>query len=439
MPVGEEFLNPYRILKRPGAGPVRVPNRDDLRSLKGWSGVFHCSLTAFTPLELKGVSRRQDQTVRFSQTPVIPGTSLKGMVRSVAEFVGRGCCSIGETATDGTWGKCRSGAVCVTCAMFGMQHGGRALRGRVRCDDATRVHAGPLQGTFWLYSGSPKTTHSAFYSTADGQKFYHHQPTSVVPRTVPATRPNAFQVFPVRVGSTFSFDVRFEGLTDSELALLHYAVQLEDGMLHHLGRGKPQGMGSVQVKVSSMEVFDAAGFYRGRTKPLDALPAAVAAARIAIEKDASPEMEDFRRMMWWRPADSNVYSYPSHEWFRTPGNSAKPLRSVGDVIPTPFVPGAVSCPVAPVAGDDEPLEATSAINTFANCTLFLRDRGKPIIAAQHQGKDVGVAIAADALELKAKYLADAWEHFRQTGRLNVQSVSVEEIGNLHRIKKIVLS
>lgn len=350
MPVGEAFFNPYRILKRPGGQPDRSGHGADLRSLKGWSGVFHCSLVAFTPLEVKGVSRRQDQTVRFSQTPVIPGTSLKGMVRSVAEFVGRGCCSIGETANDTGWGKCRNGAVCVTCSMFGMLDGGRALRGRVRCDDAVRVLAPPLQGTFWLYSGSPKTTHQAFYSPADGQKFYHHQPTCVVPRTVPAATRDAFQVFPVRAGSTFAFDVRFEGLTDAELALLHYAVQLEDGMLHHLGRGKPQGMGSVQVKVTAMDVFDAAGFYCGRTRPVGTLPAAAAAARSAIEHDPSPEMEDFRRMMWWRPADPNPYCYPSYEWFRTPGNSARPLRSVGDVIPTPFVPGAVSYQLRPLRG-----------------------------------------------------------------------------------------
>ncbi len=56
---------------------------------------------------------------------------------------------------------------------------------------------------------------------------------------------------------TFHFDVFFEGISESELALLAYAIGgMGEGRLQKLGHGRPLGMGSVRVRVDSIETRD---------------------------------------------------------------------------------------------------------------------------------------------------------------------------------------
>src|SRR5262245_27427191 len=52
---------------------------------------------------------------------------------------------------------------------------------------------------------------------------------------------------PVRPGTTFKGRVRFENLGEVELGALLTALQLKPSQRHHLGMGKPLGMGSVRI------------------------------------------------------------------------------------------------------------------------------------------------------------------------------------------------
>jgi len=53
----------------------------------------------------------------------------------------------------------------------------------------------------------------------------------------------------------FSFDVFYENLTEKELMYLIWSLQLEKGMYHKLGHGKPLGLGSVNITINKDESY----------------------------------------------------------------------------------------------------------------------------------------------------------------------------------------
>lgn len=66
----------------------------------------------------------------------------------------------------------------------------------------------------------------------------------------------------LRPGAIFSFTVDFENLSEEELKLLVWCLNLEHGMAHHFGMGKPIGLGSARVRVTSVTRRDLATSYR---------------------------------------------------------------------------------------------------------------------------------------------------------------------------------
>jgi hypothetical protein len=55
------------------------------------------------------------------------------------------------------------------------------------------------------------------------------------------------RIRPVRAGAEFKGRIHFENLTEIELGALLQALELPDSCRHHLGMGKPLGMGSVKI------------------------------------------------------------------------------------------------------------------------------------------------------------------------------------------------
>lgn len=51
------------------------------------------------------------------------------------------------------------------------------------------------------------------------------------------------------INNEFEFNVNFENLTDEELGILIYAIELEDGLLHKIGKGKAFGFGSCKIEI----------------------------------------------------------------------------------------------------------------------------------------------------------------------------------------------
>jgi CRISPR/Cas system CSM-associated protein Csm3 (group 7 of RAMP superfamily) len=253
MPEGADFTYPYRILQQPDKGPDRR-YRPDLSRLRGYLGTFDCLIEVHTPLEVN-----YDQNAHFNKAPKIPGASMKGIIRSIVEFVGHGCMSISShDRNDGRWELCGDQACCAACDMFGRLvrgKGGQINRGKVFIGDAL-PQTWDRHKQLAIYQGRPKEEHRAFYPKS-GQycyrKFYLHQP-SAQQTAAKHSEKHVNDLFPVAPGSTFAFRVDFEGMEAAEVAVLAWGLELEPGLLHKLGRGKAHGLGSVKIRILTRRI-----------------------------------------------------------------------------------------------------------------------------------------------------------------------------------------
>ncbi|MBI2840794.1 MAG: hypothetical protein HYX75_20950 [Acidobacteria bacterium] len=333
------------------------------------TGELDCLLTTLTPLFIgKETVGKNKQFITRANKPVIPGTSLKGLFRSMAELVGGGCMLVKnktwevddsqEACTD-----CRS--LCITCRMFGMmerQAHARVLKGKISISDGVLVHGDGRLHQAAVYLGSPKPSHTAFYKTpgsgvVDGRqrKFYFHQPGQVDALRHPTAAKEAdlWTIDVLPKGHTFRFSVQFENLTDAELSLLLYVVALEEraevhvpiggqddlrltGPLRHkLGYAKSLGAGSCHVRIETMTLLPTP---RSRYSSLAChgeqrweggeLLKQIAARTTSYVGDSSPTMQALRVMLVWDEKDRRRFSYPDFHWFKHGVNSAVPLKRV---------------------------------------------------------------------------------------------------------------
>lgn len=292
--------------------------------------------------------------------PTIPGSSLKGMIRSVAEAAVNGCLSVysrkyaatkeSKKATQNTNLKTdlyeqpfdidlhiralnlqpcshpivdpndASTGLCPTCRLFGMtaKDEGEKMTGAVPLAFAGKVSFGDARcqldsqanpyGEFVLPAeqSSPDGTSYLYYLNGEvkkggpfrpiGRKFYYHQPT--VREAGSAHKETALEIWqaheadskgfpvealrrgrrlglhrlslvrPLAANNIFEFTVDFHGLTEDELNLLFFALELEanedtdeKGAHHKLGYAKSAGLGSVQILISEWLKLDEAKRY----------------------------------------------------------------------------------------------------------------------------------------------------------------------------------
>jgi len=291
-----------------------------------YSGMLECRLTAKTPLFIYDPRfvRRADrghETVDFpvfKGVAIIPGMSLKGVIRSVVEGV-EACCFTLPTdwGRDGTriyrgggitrgkllkarlpkgFEHCheqgeenRSKMLCPACRLFGsLDPAGKwAYAGKVSISDARSVrgeHTLMKHLTLDVLStpkpeGRPRAYTLKDGRTIKGRKFYRHRyPPDVLERDSdrrgqPRRDRQNKTVQSVQEGSVFHFAVDYTDLDTDELRLLLFALALEEGLWHKIGLGKPIGLGSAHIEIVKWTRIDRAARYRalggGVTPPLE--------------------------------------------------------------------------------------------------------------------------------------------------------------------------
>lgn len=241
---------------------------------------------------------------------IIPGSSLKGMLRSVAEALSDSCFGLDtETAGDheharkkclaplpGQEPKVGEG-LCPCCRIFGYVHasesgrkdddeGQRNFKGRVMVYDAVLTDGSKnkiKQEEYRLKElSSPDPEHRPFYfddqngGKIRGRKFYYHfdaQPehftTQNLPQDKRKTHRNCTIHESILDGAVFKSELHFENLSREELGLLLYAIRLngvnnqqdENFMAHKVGMAKPLGFGSVQLVIENLTLFENAAAY----------------------------------------------------------------------------------------------------------------------------------------------------------------------------------
>lgn len=334
-------MNPYDFVRiNWDHTPTRIPATTHER-FSGLTGTIKCTLSAETPIFIPD-KRFSGEPKRFIKNEggrgvhIIPGSSLKGLVRALVETIGPGCwCTF-----DGRYGetnytqnlpepfrKCeRLDALCIACRLFGMLGREKAFQGKVSFSDATCTASVAHKSVYTPILDAPKPRHSVWYLKGDklsGRKFYFHQQE---PRTLKDLKRSAKGVplnqyiEPLNVGTKFDFSLLVQNLrTDDEWPLLLYALALEDGVRHKIGYAKSAGFGSVHINITEIRVVDLRRRYVENVGTDSYQEAALVkylqAETQAFLNNSSITLNDLRRIWRWPPPEGIEYAYPSRTWF----------------------------------------------------------------------------------------------------------------------------
>ena len=378
MPQGENFWNPYRWVTVHNQ-PVEHDVPHYHHTLEGLSGRLWCELEAMTSLfigdgqdDRQGDDRQREFVREFvrhrhNQRPYIPGTSLKGALRSLAEVVGNAAVPFPNDSVDAQHrlDRARSDTAAgpqfdTVARTFGYLQDGNVFAGLIRFSDAEMI-ATPTPPGNWpphqVTVGQPKREHGAFYPGNNRRKFYHHHPGAtglVSPH--PGIRRQTNWLRPAPPGTRFSYTVDFANLRDDELNLLLYCLVLEeqvdvtlspaalgpaDGeapvtlqgpLRHKIGGAKPHGAGSVHIRMTKMTLCtDPAARYRGRdaaeTWEEDDLMSELVCRTASFRSRTDVTMEELRAMLIYTTDDPRrPIHYPTYGWFQEAGNNHTPLK-----------------------------------------------------------------------------------------------------------------
>jgi CRISPR/Cas system CSM-associated protein Csm3 (group 7 of RAMP superfamily) len=351
-------MNPYDFVQL-GQAATRSPMKKRGHDhFTGLSGVLTCRLTAETHLFVPGYRAGgagrtlQHESLSFcrggpSKMPIIPGTSLKGVLRTVAEAVSGACFIYDNLRYERnsveydlaqSYTHCNDiERLCPACRIFGLLNGRSVFSGLVTVGDARATGAVQTEMLTLGVLSAPKPRHRPFYGRVGqprqlrGRKFYyHHLPEHIITRTQRDGQNKTVEA--AKPGTTFIFDVTYTNLTEQELALLLYAIVLEPEMRHKVGMGKPVGLGSAHIEIVRWQPLDRAARYHtlaggwGAALEGDALTQEVAGhiSRYGASTLQDGPLADLRRIWHWPPDPAVTIRYPDQAWFKA--NPSVPLE-----------------------------------------------------------------------------------------------------------------
>lgn len=257
------------VTQPPQRQPAEGHHRLVTERLSGW---FKLRLIARRPvqvasghLEVKQPASGEEvvaQQVTLKQggkpTPVLPGSSLKGALRSMVEILSPSCVRVVSWPTRQAIPNSLSGcsdlaALCPACRMFGMTGPGReSYLGQVQVGDGWMLEGkivyarvpllwSPARGRGGL---PPRYLNG---QRAKGRKLYYHGTVAKGPDTRLAAG----------TGAVFASRVDFTNLTSAELGLLLTALgqHRQYPFLLKIGSAKPVGMGSVEAVITDLNLL----------------------------------------------------------------------------------------------------------------------------------------------------------------------------------------
>lgn len=372
-------MNPYDFVR---INWERAPERRrpiwhhrlvDQGSQQLYSGRLAVDIYAETPLfigESRSNSRDPRKAVQSMKDGqgayIIPGSSLKGVLRNVVETLNNGC----MTLFDGSYERRRinyereipraflhcsdNTNLCIACRIFGMlkERSQGIFLGKVAISDA---YAYPEKTYLYnpIYTKAllePKPHHASFYldearQYIAGRKYYFHHSPEQDPITENGIvymggRPANRYIQPLSYNTQFHVRIDFTNLESDELAALLQAITLEDGMRHKIGYGKPLGLGSVYLFPTQLTLIDYTARYtqvdkeRGMTVyEGESLWSFIDMFDERYKKNLQQSaLEDLRRIWCWPPDPTVDYYYPDKRgWFDTPASIGKRIADTRDV------------------------------------------------------------------------------------------------------------
>ncbi len=273
-PPGDEFVpKPYNFVPFPQkVERFRVPGHERLDLADHYSGRLTYRLQALTPVFVGTGTYALGEDVGFPRAlvvrpfyrvrgePTIPGSSLKGVVRSIVEAVSPSCVTVtriaphklppGVELAQGRRRGCSPTQACPACNLFGRV----SQSAKVHFSDAHLAEGGKTA----LFRLTPLFAPRAFRSPPvylndegkfKGRKFYYHS------RPAEDSRQPPVEVIPK--GRQVTGEVTFENLRMAELGLLLFALGLDGTLTLKLGGGKPVGLGSLRTVGATLALLEA--------------------------------------------------------------------------------------------------------------------------------------------------------------------------------------
>lgn len=251
-------------------------NREPVKKDK-YSGKIICTLTNLTPLSIG--SEKSSEFIKFKNKYVIPASSLKGEIRNIIEVLTNSCVTNVKEKhlykmIPKNFRVCdNTEHLCFACRLFGsvgsvmeeIPISQKSYRGRVFFSDAT-INKDNEPLTLSLLLDRPRVDENEkalkkFYTNSEGKikgrKFYWHQKklfekNSLLKDFSLKTGDKFSTISCMDINQSFNFEVYFENLSDKELGILVYALELEEGLLHKIGRAKAYGFGSCKIEIKEI-------------------------------------------------------------------------------------------------------------------------------------------------------------------------------------------
>lgn len=216
------------------------------------SGQIQGTIEALSPIHIGSgvIDIGQDvelikTAVRTGGNIVIPGSSLKGAIRSVVEAISESCVSKVSYQVRRTvpraFSECRQkNRLCVACRMFGAM----GFQGNIAIQDAP--HTEGEIGTEFVPELYAPGRYQRRTRDIPGRKFYMHGEVAAGETPVEACKK----------GSKFRFVIQVDNLKKSELGLLFTALGLHPDHPFKLkiGGAKPVCFGSIDIQIDEIQV-----------------------------------------------------------------------------------------------------------------------------------------------------------------------------------------
>lgn len=242
---------PFDFVSLPPRVERQKPSGHEQYHAAHLTGQLQGTLEALSPLHIGSgiIELGQDvelikTVVRTGGRVVIPGSSLKGAIRSVVEAISASCvCKVSreaQRALPRDFRECRQKErLCVACRIFGAM----GFQGNVAIQDAPHIHGAiRTESVPELYR--PRMRRGA--RDVPGRKFYMHGQVAAG-RTPVET---------CEVGSKFRFVVQVDNLTQAEWGLLLTALGQHPDYPFKLkmGGAKPVCFGSTDVQIEQIRL-----------------------------------------------------------------------------------------------------------------------------------------------------------------------------------------
>ena len=235
---------PRRVNRKPPTGHERYHTEH-------FTGQIHGTIEALSPIHIGSgvidIGRDVElikTAVRTEDNIVIPGSSLKGAIRSVAEAISESCvCKVSSRIRQTVprdFAECRrKERLCVACKMFGAM----GFQSNIAIQDAPKTEGQIVTKSVpELYRPRPQRGRRDI----PGRKFYMHGQVASGDTPVEACEG----------GSKFRFITQVDNLTQAEWGLLFTALGHHHEHLFKLkiGGAKPVCFGSIDIQIGAIQI-----------------------------------------------------------------------------------------------------------------------------------------------------------------------------------------